>query len=97
MLRLKERWWYKYSNLFFTTSCHCTHLKVSLKWIQAEDKLPEDRKNIFFFLGSRPTPHEKHLVSTFNPLPDYKILDQTKLKAFADDKLNVKKIISVIE
>ena len=28
-----------------------------------------------------------------NPLPDDKILDQTKLKAFADDKLNVTKII----
>ena len=27
----------------------------------------------------------------FNPLPDDKILDQTKLKAFADDKLNVNK------
>ena len=29
----------------------------------------------------------------FNPLPDDKILDQTKLKAFAGDKLNVTKII----
>ena len=28
-----------------------------------------------------------------NPLPDNKILDQTKLKAFADYKLNVTKII----
>ena len=28
-----------------------------------------------------------------NPLPDNKILDQTKLKAFADDKLNVTKMI----
>ena len=34
----------------------------------------------------------------FNPFPHNKILDQTKLKAFADDKLNVTKmIISVIE
>ena len=34
----------------------------------------------------------------FNPLPDDKILDQTKLKAFADDKLNVTKmIISVFD
>ena len=33
-----------------------------------------------------------------NPLPDDKILDQTKLKAFADDKLNVTKmIISVFD
>ena len=29
----------------------------------------------------------------FNPLTDDKILDQTKLKAFADDKLNVTKMI----
>ena len=28
---------------------------------------------------------------SFNPLPDDKIVDQTKLKAFADDKLNVTK------
>ena len=28
-----------------------------------------------------------------NPLPDDKTLDQTKLKAFADDKLNVTKMI----
>ena len=34
----------------------------------------------------------------FNPFPYDKILDQTKLKAFADDKLNVTKmIISVFE
>ena len=33
-----------------------------------------------------------------NPLPDDKILDQTKLKAFADHKLNVTKmVISVLE
>ena len=33
-----------------------------------------------------------------NPLPDDKILDQTELKAFADDKLNVTKmIISVFD
>ena len=33
-----------------------------------------------------------------NPLPDDKILDQTKLKAFADDKLNATKmIISVFD
>ena len=30
---------------------------------------------------------------SFNPLPDDKILDQTKLKAFADDKLNVTKLV----
>ena len=29
----------------------------------------------------------------FNPFPHDKILDQTKLKAFADDKLNVTKMI----
>ena len=28
----------------------------------------------------------------FNPLPNDKILDMTKLKAFADDKLNVAKM-----
>ena len=34
----------------------------------------------------------------FNPFPHGKILDQTKLKAFADDKLNVTKmIISVFD
>ena len=30
---------------------------------------------------------------TFNPFPHDRILDQTKLKAFADDKLNVTKMI----
>ena len=30
---------------------------------------------------------------SINPFPHYKILDQTKLKAFADGKLNVAKII----
>ena len=34
----------------------------------------------------------------FNPLPDDKILDQTNLKAFADDKLNVTTItVSVFD
>ena len=34
----------------------------------------------------------------FNPFPNDKILDQTKLKAFADQKLNVTKmIISVFD
>ena len=34
----------------------------------------------------------------FNPLPDEKILDQTKFKAFADENLNVTKmIISVFD
>ena len=31
--------------------------------------------------------------SMFNPFPHNKILDQTKLKAFAEDKLNVTKMI----
>ena len=30
---------------------------------------------------------------SFNPFPNEKILDQTKLKALADNKLNVTKII----
>ena len=35
---------------------------------------------------------------TFNSLPNNKILDQTKIKAFADNKLNVTKmIISVFD
>ena len=34
-----------------------------------------------------------HIRQRFNPLTDDKILDQTKLKAFADDKLNVTKMI----
>ena len=34
-------------------------------------------------------------VTAFNPFPHDKILDQTKLKAFADDKLNVTKIIII--
>ena len=39
-----------------------------------------------------------HTILTFNPFPYNKILDQTKLKAFADDKLNVTKmIISVFD
>ena len=32
--------------------------------------------------------HKSKLL-LFNPLPNDKILDMTKLKAFADDKLNV--------
>ena len=37
-------------------------------------------------------------MTLFNPLRDNKILDQTKLKAFADDKLDVTKmIISVFD
>ena len=32
-------------------------------------------------------------MSKINPIPHDKILDQTKLKEFADDKLNVTKII----
>ena len=28
-------------------------------------------------------------MNTFHHLPNYKILDQSKLKAFADDKINV--------
>ena len=36
--------------------------------------------------------------TSFNPFPHDKILDQTKLKAFADEKLNVTKmIISVFD
>ena len=36
--------------------------------------------------------------NTFNPFPHDKILDQTKLKAFADDKLHVtKRIITVFD
>ena len=34
-----------------------------------------------------------HLVDYLNPFPHNKILDMTKLKAFADDKLNVTKMI----
>ena len=30
---------------------------------------------------------------SFNPLPDDKILDMTKLKAYADDKLNIVKMM----
>ena len=37
-------------------------------------------------------------MKILKPLPDDKLLDQTKLKAFADDKLNVTKtIISVYD
>ena len=31
---------------------------------------------------------------SFNPLPNYKILDMTKLQTFADDKLNIAKMTS---
>ena len=38
------------------------------------------------------------MVFNFNPFPNDKILDQTKLKAFADNKLNVTKMtISVFD
>ena len=33
------------------------------------------------------------MARCFNPFPHNKILDQTKLKVFADDKLNVTKMI----
>ena len=36
---------------------------------------------------------ENHDKLSINPLPNDKILDLTKLKAFADNKLNVAKII----
>ena len=43
-----------------------------------------------FFPGSVKSHHCE--VKGFNPLPLNKILDQTKSKAFADDKLNVSKM-----
>ena len=36
---------------------------------------------------------EEVISGNINPFPHDKILDQTKLKAFADDKLNVTKIL----
>ena len=36
------------------------------------------------------------LTKELNPLPDDKILDETKLKAFADDKLNVTKMVTSV-
>ena len=40
----------------------------------------------------------KQNLALFNPLPNDKILDMTKLKAFADDKLNIDKMtISVLD
>ena len=40
----------------------------------------------------------KFVIPKVNPFPHDKILDQTKLKAFADDKLNITKmIISVFD
>ena len=45
-----------------------------------------------------PPPRLCYFNPYFNPFPHDKILDQTKLKAFADDKLNVTKmIISVFD
>ena len=42
--------------------------------------------------------HFTFFRQSFNPFPHNKILDQTKLKAFADDKVNVAKmIISVFD
>ena len=35
-------------------------------------------------------------IDFFNPLPDYKIVGLPKLKAFADDKLNVTENIKVV-
>ena len=47
--------------------------------------------------GDRETP-QSHTPKWFNPFPHNKILDLTKLKAFADDKLNVTKmVISVFD
>ena len=37
-----------------------------------------------------------HTILTFNPLPDDKILGLPKLKAFADDKLNVTQNVKVV-
>ena len=37
--------------------------------------------------------HKFNVKPIFNPLPNNKILDQSKLKAFAYDKMNVAKIM----
>ena len=34
-------------------------------------------------------------MNTFNPIPNDKILDMTKLKAFADDEINVNEKLKV--
>ena len=51
---------------------------------------PQGFLKAFFF---RMVKSRDRALYRVNPLPDDKILDQTKLKAFADDKLNVTKII----
>ena len=43
--------------------------------------------NPLLYMGNRTA-----IIGLFDPFPRNKILDQTKLKAFADDKLNVTKI-----
>ena len=47
----------------------------------------------FFFSQKHKGLHKYAVDNRFNPFQHDKILDQTKLKAFADDKLNVTKII----
>ena len=37
-----------------------------------------------------------HTFTTFNPLPNEKILDQSKFKIFADDKMNVTKQLKFV-
>ena len=43
-----------------------------------------------------PKMDKKHFGKVFNPIPDEKILDWSKLKAFADDKSNVTQNIKFV-
>ena len=56
----------------------------------------KDFENIW---GKGENSGNKHFLLFLNPFPNDKVLDKTKLKTFADDKLNNKKIIflSLIE
>ena len=50
--------------------------------------------SIFFFSHNVLNPFNENSIIwvKFNPLPNDKVLDMTKLKAFADDKLNIAKM-----
>ena len=65
--------------------------------------LPEENLNRLNVLNSdvcileiNPLPHNPNLM-TLNPFLNNRILDMTKLKAFADEKLNVAEMIIYLE
>ena len=60
---------------------------------QIKQEIPTDRERERERERERQRDRDRETHTPINPFPHDKILDQIKLKAFADDKLNVTKII----